>query len=179
MTLLSYLDANSCLAFHVQRFLSEKSKSKSNNLSLVKAENQDSTFCLRWKLKEHHFVVSAPMLNFCALGVRCFSSSYVALRNIKTFPVIFPSLNAHHDSSQINNNRSASWATDLVNGCSETERRHLYEALQNSPSIKALSKDSSAVSLNQLRLGAFVWYFFISFSFSYQCNTICWIWFPR
>ncbi|KAL5968194.1 Transmembrane protein 65 [Taenia solium] len=48
--------------------------------------------------------------------------------------------------------RSASWAFELVNCCSELERKHLHAALESLSATKDPTKDSTPVSHSQLRL---------------------------
>lgn len=49
---------------------------------------------------------------------------------------------------------SASWAFELVNSCSETERKHLHAALESLSTTKDPAKESTPVSHSQLRLGS-------------------------
>ncbi|VDK35740.1 unnamed protein product [Taenia asiatica] len=48
--------------------------------------------------------------------------------------------------------RSASWAFELVNCCSELERKHLHAALESFSATKDPTNDSTPVSHSQLRL---------------------------
>ncbi|KAM3186934.1 hypothetical protein ACTXT7_003339 [Hymenolepis weldensis] len=48
--------------------------------------------------------------------------------------------------------RSASWATELVNSCSESERKYLCDALQKASTGDSRLKDSSPISFQHLRL---------------------------
>ncbi|VUZ47824.1 unnamed protein product [Hymenolepis diminuta] len=48
--------------------------------------------------------------------------------------------------------RSASWATELVNSCSESERKYLCDALQKVSTGDSQLKDSPPISFQHLRL---------------------------
>lgn len=75
------------------------------------------------------------------------------LHYLKTLSVVQLRQSNRHQCSKIKNSeRTASWAAELIHNCSESERKQLYEALENA-SIRNSQTNDSPLTFNQLRLG--------------------------
>ncbi|KAM7542536.1 hypothetical protein Aperf_G00000008197 [Anoplocephala perfoliata] len=75
------------------------------------------------------------------------------LRYLKTLSVIQLWQPKRHQCSQTKNNeRTASWAAELIRNCSESERKHLYDALKNASTGSSHLKDSPLPTNSQHRL---------------------------